>query len=152
MRAGVGEDVGGRVVADEGFVDAAHVATLGGARVEFAVGVGASAAFAEAVVGVFVDGAEVGAIEGAEIEAARIDGLAAIDDDRRDAHARELVGAEQAARAVAHDDDLRLAVRFGGYGIAERRRIGRRQRRDEHMEAHAPRAVSTGVDGAAHDA
>ena len=136
VRARVDEDVVGRAVDGEDLDDVAHVAALVRARVELAVGVGACAALAEAVVGVGIDAAVLG--QALQVSAPRLDRLAAVDDHRGDAGARQLVGAEQAGRPAADDDDR---VARGG-GVEEGRAADRRAARgaDDDVEAHAAAA------------
>ena len=132
----IAEDVDGGLMAHEGLVDAAHVATLGGARVELAVGVGASAAFAEAIVAVGIDDAHRWPVETLEVDAARVHGFTAVDDDRGHAGAGEFVGAKQATGPVADHDHLRRPLRLHGHRQAKLLAIGQRRRRHLQMKAH----------------
>jgi hypothetical protein len=144
VRAGVDQDVGRRAVQREDLDHVADVAALVGPGVELAVGVGAGAALAEAVVAVGIDAAVLG--QALQVPAPRLHQLAAIDDDRGDPGARELVRAVQTRRTGA-DDDHR--------GAGDRDRVGRAQGRrrvgpgaDRQVKPHP--AVAR-VDGAAAD-
>ena len=79
VRMGVGEDLLGRAVGDEHFVNLGDGAALGGAGVELAVGEGAGTALAEAVVGLLDDAAF--AEQRGEVEAAGAGVLAAFQQD-----------------------------------------------------------------------
>jgi hypothetical protein len=92
-----------RAVRGQDFDDVADVAALVRTRVELAVAVCSCAAFTEAVVGVGVDDAVLR--EAFEIATARLDGLAAVENDGWDAGARELVRAEDAGGSGTDDDD-----------------------------------------------
>src|SRR5690606_38097949 len=106
-----------RAVQREHLDHVAHVAALVRSGVELAVGVRAGPALAEAVVAVRIDAAVLR--QALEIAAACLHRLAAIEDDRRDPGARQLVRAEQPGRPAA-DDDHRWTRRLTRRRAAER--------------------------------
>ena len=109
---GIDEDALGRAVGDEGAVNIGDGAAFGGAGVELAVGKGAGAALAEAVVGVFDHAAFAG--ERGEVEAAGGGVFAALKDDGFEAKLDEAQGGEEAGGAGADDNDAGGVGREGG--------------------------------------
>ena len=123
MGMGGGEDVGaGAMLAEDG-EDAAHVAALGGAGVELAVGVGAGTALAEGVVALRVD--EALARDEGDILLALMDILAPLEDDGAQASLYQAQGSEEAGGTGSDDDDLGPALDIGvGYLLIGQRRGG----------------------------
>ena len=147
VRSRVDEDVRRRAVQREQLQHVAHAAALVRTRVQLAVAVRPRASLAEAVVAVAVDHAV--AIQPFQVVTPRLHALAAVDDDRADAVAREPVGAEQPRRPVADDHDARRARHLTERRSAEL--AGRCLEPDQQLEAHAPLASVDRAPSELHD-
>jgi hypothetical protein len=120
--ARVDQDLGRSAVQRQDLQDVAHVTPLVRARVQLAVAIGPRAALPEAIVAVGVDTAPAG--QSLQVATARLNRLAAVDDDTGDTGAGELIRAEQAARAVPHDHHPCLATHLHRVGCAQQRGVG----------------------------
>lgn len=103
MGVDVDHDVGIGAMLDEETQHLAHVATLGGARIELAVAVGPGAALAEAPVAVGVH--LLGAHQADNVALALFHGLAPFHDDGPHAQLQSLEGRKEARRAGTDDKD-----------------------------------------------
>ena len=144
VRVCIGEDVGLGAVFHKQPKRFDHVATFHRTGVQFAVGIRACAAFAEAVVGMRVYFAEL--LDIAQVAAAFAHVAAPVDHDGFDAQFDELEGGEIPCRTGAHDDGSFAAVH--GFEAGEQRRFGRVGFfRTVHFGAHAvQRRTGTGVE------
>ncbi len=101
MRVRLGEDIGFGAVFHQQAQGFAQVATFGRASVQFAVGVGACAAFAEAVIGVRIYLAEL--LDSAQVAASGASVLAAVEYDRLNAQFDQFKCGEITRRPCADD-------------------------------------------------
>ena len=108
VRVRVDEDILGSAELHQLVQHLAQVAPLGGTRIELAVGEGACASLAVAVVGIGIDDAV--ARELRHVELAFVDVLAALQDDRPQAERQELERREHAGGTGSHDDHRLRAV------------------------------------------
>ncbi len=105
---GVEEDVGVGSMLHKTFQHVAHIATLGAAGIEFAVGIGACTAFSKAPVAVRVD--PLLASDGGDVVFALRDVLSPIKDDRPQPHLQSPQGCKETRRTGTHDDDRRTGM------------------------------------------
>ena len=119
---GIGEDFFWCAVGDENLVDGMDRTAFGSAGVEFAIGEGASAAFAEAVVAFLDDAAFTK--EGREIEAASASIFSSFEDDGFDTVFEAAESGEDAGGTAA-DDDGATRVCWEGWTVPGGSRLGR---------------------------